>query len=131
LSSDSRGGGDGEETARSEFLVTWPIACCWEILSLLGDVREVGSCSTGMGDDEEINPWMSDIFTCMVFSLLVCNIDVDMISWRMEEIPTGPSETVLSVLLDRREEGFVFGSNVGTPSMLIRIPDTSMWDDED
>jgi hypothetical protein len=49
----------------------------------------------------------------------------------MEEIPTGPRETVSSVLLDRREESFVFDSNVGTPSILIRIPDTSVWEDED
>lgn len=98
---------------------------------LLKEVREVGSCSTGIEDVEEINPCMSDLLTCVVLSLLVCNIEVDMISCKMEEIPVGPREIVSSTLLDRREEGFVFGSNVGTPSMLIRIPDISMWEYDD
>jgi hypothetical protein len=129
LPSGRREGG-GEEIPRSEFLVALSIACCWDTL-LLREVNQVDGCSTGIEDVEETNPCMSDLFICVVLSLLVCNIEVDMISWRLEEIPVGPREIVSSTLLDCREEGFVFDSNVGTPSMLIRIPDISMWEDDD
>jgi len=98
---------------------------------LLREVKEVGGCSAGIEDVEETNPCISDLFTCVFLSLLVCNIEVDMISCRREEIPVGPREIVSSTLLDCREEDFVFGSNVGTPSMLIRIPDISVWEDDD
>jgi hypothetical protein len=94
-------------------------------------VREVGSCSTGIGDDEAISPCMSALFTCIALSPLVCKIEVDMISWRMEDISAAPREIVSSTLPVRREEDLVFGSNVGTPSILIRISDTSVWEDED
>jgi hypothetical protein len=53
----------------------------------------------------------------------------------MEEISTGPRKTVSSTIFVRGEEDSAFGlskgPNVGTLSMLISIPDTSMWEDED
>jgi len=53
----------------------------------------------------------------------------------MEEISTGPREIVSSVLVVLRDEALASasskGSKVGIPSMLIRIPDTSMWEDEE
>jgi hypothetical protein len=114
-------------------MATGTIAFSLAVLTLLVEVWEDIIRSAGLDFDDEI-PSTSDIFV-RKFMSSVWSTELDMISWRKEDISMGPRETVSSTLFVWREEDVAVelskGFMVGTPSMLIRIPDTAVYEDKD